>query len=200
MEDVLLNIRDTPLDSNTPSPYELMFHRKVKSDLPSIPLSLFDSTNNINAGHRSVKYAERTNERENRGEPPRLEQHQTVMFMKKPQEEKARWSSGTVVSVDGQRSYTVEDDATGTQYSRDRVHIKPIPGYAPTPPTTKVFSERKEESAPKPVETPNTKAMASPPKTKPETPMKRQADNPSDNTQRSRPRRIVKAPVKYGYE
>ena len=43
-KDILVNIRDTPLDGNTPSPYELMFHRKVKSDLPSIPLSLFDST------------------------------------------------------------------------------------------------------------------------------------------------------------
>ena len=104
MEDVLLNIRDTPLDSNTPSPYEPMFHRKVKSDLPSIPLSLFNNTNSINAGHRSVKHAERTNERENRGEPPRLEQDQTVMFMKKPQEGKARCSSGTIVSADGKRS------------------------------------------------------------------------------------------------
>ena len=145
MEDILLNIRDVPLDANTPSPYELMFHGKVKSDLPSIPLSLFDTTNSINAGHRSVKHAERTNESENRGEPPRLEQHQTVMFMKKPQDKKARWSSGTVVSVDGQRSYTVEDDATGTQYSRDRVHIKSIPGYAPTPPTAEGSSERREE-------------------------------------------------------
>ena len=27
MEDILLNIRDVPLDANTPSPYELMFHR-----------------------------------------------------------------------------------------------------------------------------------------------------------------------------
>ena len=99
MEDILLNIRDTPLDANTPSPYELMFHRKVKSDLPSIPLSLFDS---INAGHGSVKHAERTNESKNRDEPSRLEQHQTVMFIRKPQEKKARWSSGTVVSVDGQ--------------------------------------------------------------------------------------------------
>ena len=90
MEDILLSIRDTPLDANTPLPYELMFHRKVKADLPSIPLSLFDNTNSINAGHRSVKHAERMNESENRGEPQRLEQHQTVMFMKKPQEKKAR--------------------------------------------------------------------------------------------------------------
>ena len=160
MEDILLNIRDTPLDANTPSPYELMFHRKVKSDLPSIPLSLFDSTNSINAGHRSVKHAERTNESENGGEPPRLEQHQTIMFTKKPQEKKARWSSVTVVSVDGQRSCTVEDDATGTQYSRDRVHIKPIPGYAPTPPTAKGSSERREEGASVPVEMPDAKVTA----------------------------------------
>ena len=94
------------------------------------------------------------------------------MFMKKPQEKKARWSSGTVVSVDGQRSYTVEDDATGTQYSGDRVHIKPIPGYAPTPPTAKGSSERREEGASVPVEMPDTKVTASPPKPKPETPIK----------------------------
>lgn len=115
MEDVLLNIWDTPSDSNTPSPFELMFHRKVKSDLPSIPLSLFDSTNSINAGHRSVKHADRANERENRGKLLRLEQNPTIMFMKKRQEKKARWSCGTVVSVDGQQSYTIEDDATGTK-------------------------------------------------------------------------------------
>ena len=147
MEDILLNIRDTPLDANTPPPYELMFQRKVKSDLPSIPLSLFDSNNSINAGHRRVKHAERTNESENRGEPPRLEQHQTVMFMKNPQEKKARWSSGMVISVEGQRSYTMEDDATRTQCSRDRVHIKPIPGYAPIPPNAKASSERRCISA-----------------------------------------------------
>ena len=94
MEDVLLNIWDTPLDSNAPSPYELMFHRKVKSDLPLIPLSLFDSTNSINASHRSVKHAERTNERESRGEPPRLKQHQTVMFTKKPQEKRPNGQVG----------------------------------------------------------------------------------------------------------
>ena len=138
MDDMLVNICDTPLDANTPLPYELMFHRKIISDLPSIPFSLFDSTN---AGHRSVKRAERTNESENRaGESPRLEQHQTVMFMK------ARWSSATVVTVDDQRSYTVEDDSTGTQYSRDRVHIKPIPGNAATSLTAKAASERREES------------------------------------------------------
>ena len=200
MEDILVNIRDTPLDANTPSPYELMFHRKVKSDLPSIPLSLFDSTNSINAGHRSVKHAERTNESESRGEPPRLEQHQTVMFMKKPQEKKARWSSGTVVTVDGQRSYTVEDDKTGTQYSRDRVHIKPIPGNATTPPTVKGDSKGREESVSVPVGMPNTKDTASPPKPKAETPMKQKADNPSESIKTSRPRRVIKAPVRYGFE
>ena len=163
MEDFFLNIRGTPLDSNTLSPYELMFHRKVKSDLPSTPLSLFNNTNSINASHRCVKHAEGTNERENRGEPPSLEQDQTIMFIRKTQVWKARWLSGKVVSVDGQRSYTVADDATGAQYSRDRVYIKPIPGYAPTRPTTRVFffSERKEGGALLPVETPNTKATAS---------------------------------------
>ena len=84
------------------------------------------------------------------------------MFMKKPQEKKARWTSGTVVTVDGQRSYTVEDDATGTQYSRDRVHIKPILGNAATPPTAKAASKRGKESVSALVEMPSTKDTASP--------------------------------------
>ena len=145
-----------------------------------------------------MKHAESTNESENEDEPPRLEQDQTVMFMKKPQE-KAQWSSGTVVSVDGQRSYTLEDDATGTQYSRDRVHIKPIPGYAPTPPTANASSERREgASVPVeiPVEMPSTKATASPPKPEPETPVKQKADNPSESNKTSRTRCIIRAIVK----
>ena len=178
MEDILLNIRDTPLDANIPPPYELMFQRKVKSDLPSIPLSLFDSNNSINAGHRRVKHGERTNESENRGEPPRLEQHQTVTFMTNPQEKEARWSSGMVISVEGQRSYTMEDDATRTQCSKDRVHIKPIPGYAPTPPNANLL---RKEGASVLVEMPDTKVTASPPKPRPETPIKQKPDNPPDS-------------------
>ena len=76
------------------------------------------------------------------------------MFMKKPQEKKAQWSSRTVVTMDGQRSYTVEHDATGMQYSRDRVHIKPIPVNAATPFTAKAVSERREESVSAQVEMP----------------------------------------------
>ena len=139
-----------------------------------------------------MKHAERTNERENRHEPQWLEQDQTFMFIKKPQEGKAQWSSGTVVSGDVQRLYTVEDDAA--------VHIKPLPGYVPIRPTTKVFSESREGGAPVPVETPNKKATSSPPKPKPETLMKRQASNSSHNVQTSQPRGIIRAPVKYGYE
>ena len=71
-----------------------------------------------------MKHAERANERENRGELLRLEQNPTVMFIKKHQEKKARWSCGTVVSVDGQQSYTIEDDATlwNTTFQRPGPH------------------------------------------------------------------------------
>ena len=96
--------------------------------------------------------------------------------------------------MDGQRSYTVEDDATRTQYSRDRVHIKPIPGDAPTPPAAKVSSERREEGASVPVDMPNIKEPEA------EITMKQKVDNPSDSVKASRPRRIIKAPVKYGYD
>ena len=154
----------------------------------------------INAGHRSVKHTERTNKSENRGEPQRLEQHQTVMFMKKPRERKARWSSGTVLAVDGPRSYTVEDYATGTHYSRERVHIKPIPVDASTTLTVRVSSERQEEGASVPVDMPSIKATASLPKPEPEKPMKQEVDNPSDSVKASWPRHVIKAQVKYGYD
>ena len=88
--------------------------------------------------------------------------------------------------------HTLEDDATRTQYSRDRVHIKPIPGDAPTPPAAKVYSERREEGASVPVDMPSIKEPEA------EIPMKQRVDNPSDSIKASQPSRIIKAPVKYG--
>ena len=85
-------------------------------------------------------------------------------------------------------------------HGRRRVHIKPIPGYAPTPPTAKASSERREEGASVPVEMPDTNVTVSPPKPRLETPIKQKPDNPPDSFRTSRPRRIIKAPVKYGYE
>jgi len=106
------------------------------------------------------------------------------MFMKRPQEKKARWSSGTVISVDGQRSYTVQDDTTGTQYSRDRVNIKSVPRSDPISTTTNFSSERREEAS-LPIEMPNATATTKPPKPKPKTPMKHSANNPSDSVETS---------------
>ena len=62
------------------------------------------------------------------------------------------------------------------------------------------FGKLREEGASVPVEMPDTKVTASPPKPRPETPIKQKPDNPPDSIRTSRPRRIIKAPVKYGYE
>ena len=64
----------------------------------------------------------------------------------------------------------MEDDATGIHYSRDRVHIKPTPGDASTPPTVNVSSERWEEGASVLVDMLSIKAMASLPKPESEIP------------------------------
>ena len=58
----------------------------------------------------------------------------------------------------------------------------------------------RKEGASVPVETPDTKVTASPPKQRPETSIKQKPDNPPDSVRTSWPRHIIKAPVKYGYE
>ena len=64
----------------------------------------------------------------------------------------------------------------------------------------KVLRKEGKNCASVPVEMPDTKVTASPPKPKPETPIKQKPDNPPDSVRPSRPRRIIKAPVKYGYD
>ena len=195
---VLVNVCDTPLDANTPSPYELMFHGKIKSDLPSIPFSLFDSTNSINAGHKSVKRAERTNESENRaGESPRLEQHQTVMFMKKrrPDGQAGQSSQWTVNYHTPWRTTQLERNIPETESTSSQFPVTP-----PLHSLRKLLRKEEKKVYQRKLKCQSTKDTASPPKPKAETPMKQKADNPSDNIKTSRTRRVIKAPVKYGYE
>ena len=117
-----------------------------------------------------------------------------------PSGKEGRWSSGTIVSVDGQRSYTVEDDATGTHYSRYLVHIKPIPGDASTPPTAKVSSERLKKVHQCQWICQASRLRLACQHAEPEIPMKQKVDNQLDSIKASRPRRIIKAPVKNGYD
>ena len=130
LEYILLAVRDTPFDNNTPPPFELMFHRKVKTDLPSIPLSLLDTSSSITAGTRTVKHAEYKNQ--TRSEPCKLEENKFIMFQKNPQSEPIKWSSGKVTSIDGERSYIIRDTKTGAEYSRNRLHLKPKPSMPAT--------------------------------------------------------------------
>jgi hypothetical protein len=183
MEDIVLNIRDTPIDNKIPSPYELMFKRKVKTDLPMIPLSLFEDSSSIQAGHRSVKHAEYTNDRENRVDPNHLEEDQNVLYLKKPQDKKAKWNQGTVVSVDGFRSYTIQDDNTGATYSRDRKHVKPSS-------KDQTLSESKEDQG----------SVTSSPPIKQDNTAQDESSNmelPKDSITNSRPKRDIRPPKKY---
>jgi hypothetical protein len=140
-----------------------MFHRKVKTDLPSIPLSLIDTTSSARAGHRSVKHAEEKNK--TRTVPSQLDEEQPVMFLRDPNKKRVKWSSGTVKKVDGERSYTVKDTKTGAEYSRNRTHIKPVsepPEQIPASSdggTTKQQPEKQPEVEPERELIPETEPM-----------------------------------------
>lgn len=105
MEDILLTLRDKPLDAHTPFPFELMFNRKVKTDLPSIPLTLVNTSASIQAGHRTIKHAEAKSQ--NRSEPSCLEPDQAVTYVQRPQDKRAKCNSGIVTSVDWYCSHSV---------------------------------------------------------------------------------------------
>lgn len=218
IDDILLAIRDTPLDHQTPSPFELMFKRKVKTDLPSIPVGLLDTSVSERAGMRSVKHADRKNE--NRVDFKQLEEDQPVMFLKTPTDKKGKWHSGTIQSKDGERSYTVTDDKTGTQYSRNRVHLKPIPTETrsqdqadvpivqqPTYPQPELQLQEQQQPVelkqmPKePIELPQAMPepdLPPPPATKSKTPAKATKKTSALPPKTERPRRTTKAPDKYG--
>ena len=167
---MLLNIRDTPLDANTPSSYELMFHRRVKSDLPSIPLSLFDSTNSINAGHRSVKHAERTMKAKTEVN------HQGWSNTK----QSCLWRNLRQRRPDSQvgRSFQWTDNDHRPWKTTQPEHNIPETGSISsqsldmTPLYLLQKLPRREEGASVPVEMPDTKVTANPPKPRPETPNK----------------------------
>ena len=125
MDDILLTLLDTPLDTQTPSPLELMFNRKVKTNLPSIPLFLFDTSASIQAGHCAIKHAEAENQ--SRSDPSHPEPYHAVTCIWKLQHKRAKWNSGTVKFVDGYRSYTIKGNTTEAEYSRERSHLEQLP-------------------------------------------------------------------------
>ncbi len=49
---------------------------------------------------------------------------QSALHQDQPGDQKPTWSSGKVAGVDGTRGYTVRDDTTHAEYSRDRTHTK----------------------------------------------------------------------------
>ena len=214
LSDILVTIRDTPIDHETPSPYELMFHRKVKTDLPSIPISLWDTSSSERAGYRSVKHADDQNK--TRTTPKQLTEEQPVMYLRNPSEKKVKWSPGHIKSKDGERSYTVKDTKSGVEFKRNRTHIKPIPDTTPTVPAAVpqvpahpvIRSDdvpaiiQPAEELPEVPPTPAQKDTrpSTPRKKTQKTPTKTQATRPPAviPAVTERPKRTIKAPVRYG--
>ena len=215
VDDVLLAVRDTPLTNQIPSPFELMFHRKVKTDLLSIPINLVDSSNSDRAGYRSVKQAEFQNQ--TRATPTTLQEDQSVMFIRNPSDKKSKWSPGKIKSVDGERSYTIQDKATKVAYQRNRSHIKPVPlepeeETPPTPPRTQAATPRVQPTTPR-AQPAKPRAQPAPPEAQPPPPraqpppqgahqdqqIQPQAQPPPDvPPPEPRTRRIRRPPERYG--
>jgi len=205
MRDIVIALRDTPLSSDIPSPYELMFSRSIKSDLPALPLQFYQSAASGKAGIRSQEHAEYKNQLDRRQEKPALYEDQPVYYLRAPQDRKPTWSSGKVTSVDGARGYTVCDDKTNAEYSRDRCHIRPIPKPNPNPTSSAEGRKEPVPKTPKPAKPASKPAAVVPdqatakPAVKPAAESKGQAAKTvTPPTVRTRPKRHVKAPDWYG--
>ena len=122
MDDILVVLRSTPLDSDLPSPFQSMFRRQVKSIFP-IMLNLTHDSGD--SGERTTKAAEKVNNRANRIEPAALTIGQDVYYLKDPTTHPHQWSPATVKSVSGLRSCVITDKKTGVAYDRNIDHVKP---------------------------------------------------------------------------
>ncbi len=202
MCDIIIALHDTPLASDLASPYELMFNRRVKSDLPALPLQFYQSAVSERAGLYTKDHADLKNHLERRHEQSALHQDQPVYYLCAPGDQKPTWSSG---KVDGTRGYTVHDDTTHAEYSRDCSHIRPVPQTSSTEGKKGTVPEaakaaKTPSKPPKPAavlpEKPTTKPVAEP---KGQAAVTAAAPPPPPPTvTNTRPKRNVKAPDHYG--
>lgn len=119
----LLCFRSTPIDHNLPSPAEMLYSRKPKTNLPSkIPNSLPDPRNiqkNLERRQTSQKkYHDR-----HAHDLAALQKGQHILMKK---EEQGRWIPATVLNEASEpRSYMVQTP-NGTMYRRNRRHLLQI--------------------------------------------------------------------------
>ena len=115
----LLCVRTTPLGSGLPSPAELMFNRKLRSNLPIVNLRAQDEQ--IKDKLQTRRDKTKTDYDKTTHPLPELHDGQDVRI-RNPLTEK--WEPGKVISKTSQpRQYTVEKQ-NGAQYVRNRRHLR----------------------------------------------------------------------------
>lgn len=135
----MLHLRATPIDNKTPSPAELIFGRRIATDLPS----RYDP----NPEHIATR-----NHLQGRGAPTQKEHRYTELQPEQPVRifDKAShtWTPGNIVNKTTEpQSYIVETQ-NGAHLRRNRNHLRPVPlNPSPCDPKTPT---KGTASAPKP--------------------------------------------------
>ncbi|KAJ8049915.1 hypothetical protein HOLleu_02879 [Holothuria leucospilota] len=118
LREILSLLRDTPISSDIPSPYTLMFKRKIKTYLPVVHFSTEGEESIVETKERhTASYAT------HQQEPPPIDPETNVWFQKTPN---SRWQKAKVVGTELDRKYTIQT-SDGAQYQRDRIHVRPSP-------------------------------------------------------------------------
>ena len=123
----ILAMRTTPIGPQLPTPAELIFGRKIGSNLPITTSG--PSNDNLRA-HREKCHDEMTQKTQR--EYPELHLDQNIYFQDVA---KKTWSPGTVIGIGPEpRSYTIEDEQTGRSLRRNRELIRKREVIPPTEP------------------------------------------------------------------
>ncbi|KAG1694107.1 hypothetical protein GQR58_006909 [Nymphon striatum] len=119
LQEILSTLRDTPISTEIPSPYVLMFpSRKIKSNLP---VAQYNNAQAINCYQEDIEH--RANSYAGEEGPAPIPIGANCRFQKQPGD---TWQKAKISCRHSDRNYTVET-SEGTKYQRDRVHIKPDP-------------------------------------------------------------------------
>ncbi|PIK36096.1 hypothetical protein BSL78_27072 [Apostichopus japonicus] len=132
LRNILTLLRDTPISSEIPSPYTLMFKRKVRTQLPIVHFSTEGEENIVEtkkchtAGYATYQQ-----------EPPPIDPETECWFKKEPN---SNWQQAKVIEMQSDRKYTLQSH-DGAQYQRNRIHVRPSPKLDSKGPSTGELSK-----------------------------------------------------------
>ena len=124
VELALLSLRSTPLDSNLPSPAELLNNRQYRTTMPSVNHDVAPVNNeNIRAQLENRQQVSKKHYDKHTREKTELKENQPVRIRN---QETKRWEPAHVIGEAGTpRSYLVQRCAGGIPLRRNRQHIRP---------------------------------------------------------------------------